>query len=374
MIIVNDNVFNTDVSQPHIKHGTLNPSTDFATQTLRDLPLGTLYISRTGITGQPCGTTVTAACLWIKEGTAGSPCATAGSKSDWRRIGCGGFITGTAAPSSASPWCQAEQNDIYERNITGQTWKLYYMKTGNACDAAWLNLSKGCVFEDTHTPVGSTDADLCALPVSSFVHVNGVGTFIKVKNNCDGNDWVPLQADLTPVEDMRNLTLNPDDTNKGQPTYNVSTRTLNIPPRWVVSLRRHFPSVGFLNIPANSTAVINFDTIDINTSQNNGSALSTNSIVIPFNGVYRVTVMTTLVPQATDLKWEIQGIQNGGNGVRHQFLTFDTSVTSDSPQATASYTNPYAGGATLGMSIHNLNSVAVQTGSFVFTVELIAPK
>lgn len=370
MIIVNDNVFNTDVGQPHIKHGTLDPAADFAMAGLVDLPVGTLYISKTAITGQPCGTTVTAACLWVKEGTAGSACAPAGSKSDWRRVGtCGGFTTGTAAINpSASPWCEAERGDVYAQTITGQTWVIYHMKVANDCGAAWVNLSKGCVFEDTHTPVGSMDADLCMLPVSSFIHVDGLGTYIKVKNNCDGNDWVPLQTDLAAVEDMRIVTTLPNDAVSGKPTYTTATRTLNIPPRVVIALRRDLVTAGPTVVTAGSTSVIDFDTVDLDTSQNNAGALALNAITVPFDGLWRVTSSVTLVGKAAEYLWRVVPTFNGSLLQEYRYEVFPgaeslTTNTSDS------WVGPLVGGTQLGIQLVNKDTTDSTYNSVHLTAE-----
>lgn len=370
MIIVNDNVFNADVSQPHIIHGTLDPSVDFAVEELTRQPVGTLYISRTGVTGQPCNITVTAACLWVKEGTPGSPCSPAGSKSDWRRVGtCGGFILGsTPITPGAAPWCAAERGDIYEQSVPGQTWKLYHIKAGNACDAPWINLSKGCVFEDTHTPVGSMDADLCALPVSSFIHVDSVGTFIKVKNNCDGNDWEPLQTDLSNVEDMRIVTTDPDDANVGRPKYTVDTRTLNIPPRVVIGLRRNLVTAGQTTVMAGNTMVVDFDTKDIDTSQNNGGALTSNTVTLPFDGFWRVTATATLVGKAAAYNWRAVTTFNGSVLQEYQWGVLPLAnalITNES----AVFNAPLLGGQQIGLQLQNLDSTDSVFNSVALTLE-----
>lgn len=368
MIIVNDDVFTTDAGQPKLVHGTLDPGTQYALTELASLPVGTIYISKTSITGQPCNTTVTAACMWLKEGTAGSPCATAGSKSDWRRVGCGGFITGTTAPGSGSPWCEAEKGDIYEQSIAGQTWKLYWLKTGNDCDAVWLNLSKGCVFEDTHTPVGSMDADLCALPVASFVHVESVGTFLKIRNNCDGNDWVPLQTDLTNVEDMRNVTTDPNDAASGKPTYDSANRTLNIPPRVVIGIRRNLVTAGTTTVVAGGTSTVDFDTIDLDTSQNNGAALTLNAITLPFDGYYRFSAFATLIGKTAGFSWRANLTFNGSSLQR--FL-WPVAPVADLTETNAgdTFIGPLPGGTQIGLQLTNLDTTSSQYNSVTLTVE-----
>lgn len=370
MIIVNDNVFNADVSQPHIKHGTLNPATDFANQTLADMSVGTIYISKTGVTGQPCNTTVTAACVWVKEGTPGSPCSPAGSKSDWRRVGtCGGFLMGTTKITpGAAPWCAAERGDIYEQSVTGQTWKLYHIKAGNACDAPWINMSKGCVFEDTHTPVGSMDADLCALPVSSFVHVDNVGTFIKVKNNCDGNDWVPLQTDLSNVQDMRIVTSDPNDAALGKPTYDVATRTLNIPPRGIVVLRKDQAMSGNTSVNPSATTTINFDVKDIDKTQNNANAVTTDTIIIPYTGYYRFFLTATGIGKAAAYKWRVVLTLNGSLTQEGLWDIFPLAL-STATNASSVFEGTVTGGSMIGMQLQNTDTTASEFASVQMSVE-----
>lgn len=369
MIIVNDAVFQTDTTQPHLLHGTLNPATDFAQTALASLPVGTMYIARVATTGTPCNTTVTTGCLWVKEGTPGDPCATSGSKSDWRRLGCSNILTGTAAPSSTGIWCQAEAGDIYMRTVG--SWTLYYQKVNNRCDSPWINLSKGCLFERSATPVGVTnDANLCALPVPSFIYVNGVGTFLKVKNNCDGNDWVPLQTDISNVQDMRNVTSNPNDAALAKPTYDIPTRTLNIPPPWVVSIRRNLATAGQTTVAANAASVVDFDTMDLNTSQNNANALTLNKITVPFNGVYRATVLITLQGKTAAVPWRANMTFNAAT-LQKWLWTSAPSGQLPETNFTEDIIVPLTAGTQIGFDITNLDTTSSMYNSVHLTLELM---
>lgn len=361
-------------TNPGIKHGNLDPITQFASADLLDMAVGSLYLQKMVALGGNCTTLGISACLWIKVDRSQDTCNVLGSAKDWRRCCCFGLLEGPGLPAATEdPWCSAQTGDWYLQddtlgctvlwlkirdscgsgdwfNVTGTrcltagdtppdpatlctmdigatyvdtstTCPTLYIKIADLCDANdWLNLADGCVLDRAGTPVGAIIASLCELPIGAYVRdtTDSNRLYVKTKDLCLGNDFQPIQMKSSAVYAC------PPDI-----TLNIATQVLNLPPRVIGNRRRASVTHGLFPLPANTLTVITgpFDDIRIAQPASIAPVAPSNALIAPCDGYYRIGIQCgTYVNTAS-------GIINGAGSAVNGALVFMEYFPSPTPAA-----------------------------------------
>jgi hypothetical protein len=354
---------------PSIKHGNLDPVAQFASQELLDMAVGSLYIQKSVQLGPNCTVLGTSACLWIKVDRSQDPCNALGSPKDWRRCCCFNLIEGTTPPQpTENPWCSAQTGDWYLQsdangcsglwlkikdtcgstdwiNITGGKCFLtgttppdpsalcdydlgaHYMDTSPPCPVIyikiadncnsgdWLSLMDGCVFDAAASPVGVLPAtlpdgpSLCQLPVGAYVRdaSDSLRLYIKIADNCDGNDYAPAQVRLT-----TNQTLDPNRTQ-----LNPITQVLNVSPPLIGHRRYNAPVNGFLAVAQNTLIPVPLAQVYKDTSP--GAVICPVAqiyrVIVPMAGYWKVTAEGNFIGEADGYLAGVGIVYNGSLAV-----------------------------------------------------------
>lgn len=227
MLIVNNHAFKgTDPRiTPSIRHGSLLPSSDYATEELANAAPKSIYLSciydHNGCTlGEPMIS------MWIKAKRSGDEC-TGGTCTDWQEISVGGISRGTTPPVGSDPEFCCQPAGAWYIQMVGN------MSTCNG-DAPqpyiWLKVAEHCGTNDwalvspAVAPIYFGDADPntddnnCELPVGAVFYQYCPGRdnqdcviiestssgnkqnlirWEKVQSCCEGSDW--LNTTKTPV-------------------------------------------------------------------------------------------------------------------------------------------------------------------------------
>lgn len=349
---------------PAIKSGNLDPSTQWASQELLDMAVGSLYIQKGATLGPNCTVLSSFACLWIKVNRSQDPCNALGSPKDWRRCCCFNLLEGTTPPQpSENPWCAAQTGDWYLQtdvsgcsglwlkikdtcgttdwyNVSGSKCLLtgttppdpvalcdyelgahyldtsthcptLYIKVADNCNAAdWLNLSNGCIYDMAGTPVGNVaDTNLCELPLGATVRdtTDGNRIYVKVTDNCTGTDYQPVQLRLTTNQEMSGDRVKLDN----------ATQVLNVADPLVGHRRYPYNINGYLVVPQNTLQpVANMNQVYKDNSV--GGVICPvglpDRVVVPFAGYWRVTAAGNFVDGQTNFLAGIVLSYNGGLG------------------------------------------------------------